>query len=70
MNKSARLKKRPKMDLNDYRTHRIVAIASEMVAEMISLGHIPRTMKAIRAAMPQAVEDAAAAYDAAIEYIS
>ena len=62
--------KRPKMDLDDHRTRRIVAIASEMVAEMMSLGQIPRTMKAVREVMPQAIADATTAYDAAIEYIS
>ncbi|MCU9527535.1 hypothetical protein [Pseudomonas mosselii] len=53
------------------RKQRIIAIAEELVSGMVAKGAVdPGDESAMDAACSQAVADAAALYDAAIEYIS
>ena len=48
---------------------RIVNIAAKLVEGLVERGSIPCTEEAIRAAMPQAIEDAKQAVTAADEYL-
>ncbi len=49
---------------------RIIEIASRLVESQIALGQIPETEEAIRAAMPQAVQDAKQTVNAMWEYLA
>lgn len=55
---------------DDHRRRRIIEIASTIVGQRIERGEIAGTDEAIRAAMPEAIDLARSAYDAAMEYIS
>lgn len=52
------------------RREKIAVIATQIVASQIKKGEIPNTDEAVQAAMPEAVETARAAYDAAAEFLS
>jgi hypothetical protein len=54
----------------DARKRRIAEIASAIVAGMIEKREIECTEEDIKRAMPQAIADAKAAYDAAEEFVS
>jgi hypothetical protein len=49
---------------------RIIEIASRLVEAQIVMGQIPETDEAIRAAMPQAIQDAKQTVNAMWEYLA
>lgn len=56
--------------MDNERRKRIIAIATQIVVNQRARGEIPKTDEAMKKAMPKAVQIAAAAYDAATEYLS